>query len=134
MCDFGGFKRNGRVSRPIKTLRSLLTDAKTPAPGRVAAEGEKKNRVVGGLGRGRPGGRLFGRRLCSCGTKSGRDEKEVSKNQKKECRAPGFSQENLREQRGYPEGRWETIEGRSNSKEMRKANVTERGEKRKVLT
>ena len=66
--------------------------------------------------------------------KSSDDEKERSRNPKKEISAPGLGQENLREQRGYPEGRWETIEGRSNSKGMQQARATEEGKKRKGLT
>src|SRR6266478_3562689 len=57
--DFGGLKRNRRVTGTIETLRALL--ANTEAPVGVVAEGQNKDGVMFRLRSRRTHGRLFGR-------------------------------------------------------------------------
>jgi hypothetical protein len=69
-----------------------------------------------------------------CGRKSGGDEEEGSRNQKKEHSAPGLSQENLREQRGYPEGAVGDNRGTFQFERDEAGKSGGAGEKRKCLT
>src|SRR5713101_6651754 len=57
--DFGGLKRNRRVTGTIETLRALL--ANTEAPVGVVAKGQNKDGVMFRLRSRRTHGRLFGR-------------------------------------------------------------------------
>src|SRR6266436_6764091 len=58
--DFGGLKRNRRVTGTIETLRALLADAEAPVG--VVAKGQNKDRVMLRLRSRRTHGRLFGGR------------------------------------------------------------------------
>src|SRR5260370_37897983 len=58
--DFGGLKRNRRVTGTIETLRALL--ANTEAPVGVVAKGQNKDGVMLRLRSRRTHGRLFGGR------------------------------------------------------------------------
>src|SRR5712691_4656085 len=58
--DFGGLKRNRRVTGTIETLRALLANAEAPVG--VVAKGQNKDGVMLRLRSRRTHGRLFGRR------------------------------------------------------------------------
>jgi len=103
--DFGRFERDGRVALTVETLRAFLPDAEAPAPGSIVAESEKKNGIVRGLGRGWSSYGLLGRRWgLACGS-ARTNEDQASKNQEKARCSSRLGQVDLRDKRGYPEGR-----------------------------